>query len=69
MYKIISLNVRGLNGSRNRRHVFRWLHQQKSDIIFFCKKLIPRTTLSEDGRQNRVAKSYLAMDLLMAEEL
>ena len=34
MYKIISLNVRGLNGSRKRRQVFRWLHQQKSDIIF-----------------------------------
>ena len=34
MYKIISLNVRGLNCSRKRRQVFRWLHQQKSDIIF-----------------------------------
>ena len=34
MYKIISLNVRGLNGSRKRRQVFGWLHQQKSDIIF-----------------------------------
>lgn len=34
MYKIISLNVRGLNGSRKRRQVFRWLHQQKADIIF-----------------------------------
>ena len=33
MYKIISLNVRGLTGSRKRRQVFRWLHQQKSDII------------------------------------
>ena len=33
MYKIISLNVRGLNGSRKRRQVFRWLHQQKWDII------------------------------------
>ena len=34
MYKIISLNVRGLNGSRKRRQVFRCLHQQKSDTIF-----------------------------------
>ena len=34
MYKIISLNVTGLNGSRKQRQVFRWLHQQKSDIIF-----------------------------------
>ena len=33
MYKIISHNVRGLNGSRKRRQVFRWLHQQNSDII------------------------------------
>ena len=33
MYKIISLNVRGLS-SRKRRQVFRWLHQQESDIIF-----------------------------------
>ena len=35
MYKIISLNVRGLNGSRKGRQVFCWPHQQKSDIIFF----------------------------------
>ena len=34
MYKIISLNVRWLNGSRKRTQAFRWLHQQKSDIIF-----------------------------------
>ena len=34
MYKIISLNVRGLNDSRKRRQVFRWLHQQKSDTMF-----------------------------------
>jgi len=62
MYKklIISLNVRGLKSLRKRRQVFHWLHQQKSDIIF-CKKLIPRSILSEDGRQNREAKSYLAM--------
>ena len=32
--KIISLNVRGLNKTSKRRQVFRWLHQQKSDVIF-----------------------------------
>ena len=67
MYKIISLNVRRLNGSRKRRQVFRWLHQ-KNWIEFFCKKLIPRAILSDDGRQNGEAKSYLAMDLLIAEQ-
>ena len=34
MYKIILLNVRGLNGLRKRRQVFCWLHEQRSDIIF-----------------------------------
>lgn len=34
MYKILSLNVRGLNSSRKRRQVFRWLHQQQAEIIF-----------------------------------
>ena len=34
MYKRLSLNVRGLNSSRKRRQVFRWWHQQQSDIIF-----------------------------------
>ena len=34
MYKLPSLNVRGLNSSRKRRQVFRWLHQQQSDTIF-----------------------------------
>ena len=28
------LNVRRLNSSRKRRQVFRWLHLQRSDIIF-----------------------------------
>ena len=32
--KIISLNIRGLNKTSKRRQVFRWLHQQKSDVIF-----------------------------------
>ena len=32
--KILSLNVRGLNRTIKRRQVFRWLHQQKSDVIF-----------------------------------
>ena len=32
--KILSLNVRGLNTSTKRRQVFRWLHQQNSEVIF-----------------------------------
>ena len=34
MYKILTLNIRGLNSSQKRRQVFRWLHRQQSDIIF-----------------------------------
>ena len=34
MYKILSLNIRGINSSRKRRQVFRWLHRQQPDIIF-----------------------------------
>ena len=30
----LTLNVRGLNKSRKGRQLFRWLHQQQSDIIF-----------------------------------
>ena len=33
-HKLLALNVRGLNSSRKRRQVFRWLHLQRSDIIF-----------------------------------
>ena len=33
-YKLLTLNVRGLNKSRKRRQLFRWLHQQQSDVIF-----------------------------------
>ena len=29
-----SLNVRGLNQSRKRRQLFRWLHNNKFDIVF-----------------------------------
>ena len=34
-HKLLTLNIRGLNSSRKRRQVFRWLHLQRSDIIFF----------------------------------
>ena len=37
MYKLLSLNVRGLNSSRKRRQVFRSLHQQQSDTIFLSE--------------------------------
>ena len=30
----LSLNVRGLNKTTKQRQVFRWLHQQKSDVVF-----------------------------------
>ena len=30
----LTLNVRGLNKTTKRRQVFRWLHQQKCDVIF-----------------------------------
>ena len=33
-HKLLTLNVRGLNSSGKRRQVFRWLHLQRSDIIF-----------------------------------
>ena len=33
-FSALSLNVRGLNKTNKRRQVFRWLHQQKSDVIF-----------------------------------
>ena len=33
-HKLLTLHVRGLNSSRKRRQVFRWLHLQRSDIIF-----------------------------------
>ena len=33
-HKLLTLNVRGLNSSRKRRQVFRWLHLQRSEIIF-----------------------------------
>lgn len=32
--KIITLNVRGLNGSTKRRSIFRWLHNQKVHFYF-----------------------------------
>ena len=41
----------------------------KSDMIIFCKKLIPRSIPSEDGRRYGEVKSYLAMGRLTVEEL
>ena len=68
MYKIILLYVRGLNASRKRRQVFRWLHRQKPDITFLQEVYSSHDTIrrweAEWGE-----KSYLAMGLFIAEEL
>ena len=32
--KFLSLNVRGLNKTTKQRQLFRWLHQETSDVIF-----------------------------------
>ena len=31
---VLSLNVRGLHKTIKRRQIFRWLHQQKPDVVF-----------------------------------
>ena len=36
--KCLSLNVRGLNKSIQRRSIFRWLHKQKHHIIIFLQE-------------------------------
>ena len=33
-FNLLSLNVRGINNSEKRKAIFRWIKQQKSDIIF-----------------------------------
>ena len=48
---MLSLNVRVLNGSRKRRQVFRWLHQQQSDIIFLQETYSSAETIKR-GKQN-----------------
>ena len=32
--KIVTLNVRGLNGSTKKRSIFRWLHNQRVHFYF-----------------------------------
>ena len=32
-FNVLSLNVRGLNRTIKRRQIFRWLHQQKPDVV------------------------------------
>lgn len=54
-FNCISLNVRGLNKSDKRRKVFRWIHQQKAQIVFlqetFSTKDVQTKWRSEWGGQ------------------
>ena len=34
VFNVLFLNVQGLNKTIKRRQIFRWLHQQKSDVVF-----------------------------------
>ena len=44
--KVISLNVRGLNKTSKRRQIFRWLHQQKSDVAFLQETYSSKQTIN-----------------------
>ena len=67
MYKILSLNIRGLNSSRKRRQVFRWLHRQQPDIIFLQETYSHLRQLKR-GKQSGVAKLLTVMVLHTVEE-
>ena len=44
-FKFLSLNVRGLNKTTKRRQLFRWLHQQTSDVIFLQETYLSAQTV------------------------
>ena len=59
-HKLLTLNVRGLNSSRKRRQVFRWLHLQCSDIIFLQETYSSTETIKrwETEQGGKVAASH-----------
>ena len=50
-----ALDIRGLNSSRKRRQVFRWMDRQQPHIIFF-KKRFPHLRQLKSGKQNGVTR-------------
>ena len=39
VFNVLSLNARGLHKTIKRRQIFRWLHQQKPDVVFLQKNI------------------------------
>ena len=61
--KIVTLNVRGLNGSTKRRSIFRWLHNTiKKHISIFCKKPTVMKKQRPRGKQSGVERFSVVME-------
>ena len=45
-FKIISLNVRGLNSSKKRRKIFKWLHEQTAHCYFLQETFSTEKTVA-----------------------
>ena len=65
-FKIISLNVRGLNNSIKRRKIFKWLHMQTAHCYFLQKTFSTEQSITP-GDRNGVEISSTATDQTIAK--
>ena len=67
-FKLVSLNVRGINNFHKRRTIFTWSRKRKADVIFF-QETHSRRGQKYNGRMNGVQKSFIHMEAEIRVEL
>ena len=66
-FKIISLNIRGLNNSIKRRKIFKWLHRQTAHCYFIQETVSTEQSILTPGDRNGVEISSTATDQTIAK--
>jgi len=66
LFKLVSLNVRGINNFHKRRAIFTWCRKRKADIN---KKQIQKRIQRNNGWMNGVVRSFIHMEAQILAEL
>ena len=65
-FKLVSLNVRGINNFHKRRTIFTWCHKRKADVIFL-QEMHSKEESETQWKNEWGEKSFIHMEAQIRE--
>ena len=59
-FKLVSLNVRGINNFHKRRTIFNWCRKRKADVTFLQETHLKEESRKHNGRMNGVGNIFIS---------